>query len=381
MSHTVVYFTDSMEFGGAEQALLHLLAGLDRRRWRPILLHHPSVRLTPLLEGASSLGIELQAVPGMPLGRRGTMEISHFVRRLRTLRPAVFHAHLTWPLSCKYGLVGAILARVPAIIATLHLFVELPYGYSTRLQQRLMATQIQRYIAVSRHVSQRWQDTFQVPQQKFEVINNAIPLDSVQRHGDGKARAYYWGSESRPIVMTVARLDKQKGHTDLLQAASRIPDALFILVGDGPERPSLEKQIGELGLSDCVRLLGYRRDVSDLLESCDVFVLPSLYEGFPLSILEAMAAARPVIASAIAGNDEIVIDGQTGLLVPPANPIALAQAIETLLSDPALAQRLALAGQTRVYRDFSGASMVRRVTRIYEEALRAHGAAEPVYEG
>ena len=379
MSHTVVYFIDSIEFGGAEQALLHLLAGLDRRQWRPILLHHPSPRLARLVEGASSLGVELQAVPGMPLGKQGAIEIPHFVRRLRELRPAVFHAHLTWPLSCKYGMVGAILARIP-VVATLQLFVELPYSYSTRLQQRLIATQVHRYLAVSQHVSRRWHETFRIPLRKFDVINNAIPLDTFQRRRNGEARASLWGTECRPIVLTVARLDKQKGHRYLLQAATRIPEALFVFVGDGPERSGLEIQARELGLNDRVIFLGHRRDVIDLLESCDIFVLPSLYEGFPLSILEATAAGKPVIASAIAGNDEIISDSQTGLLVPAADPIALARAIETLLSDPALAQRLALAGRARLYREFAVDTMVQRVTRIYEEALHSPETARRAYE-
>jgi glycosyltransferase involved in cell wall biosynthesis len=375
MSHTVIYFTDSTEFGGAEQALLHLLAGLDRRQWRPILLHHRSTRLAPLLEGASNLGVELHAVPSLPLGKQGAIELPHFVRGLRALHPAVFHAHLTWPLSCKYGLVGAILARIPAVVATLHLFVELPYDYSTRLQQRLIATGVHRYIAVSRHVSQRWHEIFRIPQRKFDVINNAIPLDSFHFRGSGEARASLWGTECRPIILTVARLDRQKGHCYLLQAAARIPDALFVFVGDGPERPSLEIQARELGLSDRVIFLGYRHDVIDLLASCNLFVLPSLYEGFPLSILEAMAAGKPVIASAIAGNDEVIIDGQTGLLVPPADPIALAHAIETLLADPVLAKRLAFAGRERICREFSVSTMVEHVTRIYEEALHSRETA------
>ena len=380
MSHTVIYFTDSTEFGGAEQALLYLLAGLDRRHWRPVLFHHPSTQLAPLLEGAENLGIELQAVPGMPLGKQGASEIPRFVRRLQALRPAVFHAHLTWPLSCKYGLVGAILARIPAVVATLHLFVELPYDCSTRLQQRLIATRVHRYIAVSRHVSQRWHETFRIPQRKFDVIHNAIPPGSFQRRGNGEARASLWGTERRPIILTVARLDKQKGHCYLLQAAAKIPDALFVFAGDGPERLSLETQVRDLGLSDRVVFLGYRHDVVDLLDSCDLFVLPSLYEGLPLSILEAMAASKPVIASAIAGNDEVIIDGQTGLLVPPSAPIALAHAIEMLLSDPVLAQRLAFAGRERIYREFSVGTMVQRVTRIYEEALHSRETAQHAHE-
>lgn len=380
MNHTVIYFTDSVEFGGAEQALLHILAGLDRQRWQPILFHHPSTQLAPLLEGANRLGVELVAVPCMPPGWRGVIEIPHFIRRLRESCPEVFHAQLTWPLSCKYALVGAILARIPVVVATLHLFIELPYGYSMRIQQRLIATGVNRYIAVSRHIAQRWRETFQIPPRKIDVIYNAIPHDPFRSSRHSEVRAALWGAETRSIILTVARLNQQKGHRYLLQAATMIPNALFVFAGDGPERTRLETQAKELGLSDRVIFLGYRRDIADLLDSCDMFVLPSLYEGFPLSILEAMAAGKPVIASAIPGNDEVIFHNQTGFLVPPADPIALADAIQTMLSDPVRAQRLALAGQALVCQDFSVETMVRRITRIYEQALHLQEATRRSHE-
>jgi glycosyltransferase involved in cell wall biosynthesis len=127
-------------------------------------------------------------------------------------------------------------------------------------------------------------------------------------------------------------------------------------------------------VSDRVVFLGYRQDIPDLLASCDLFVLPSLFEGLPLSILEAMAAGKPVIASAIGGTDEAVLHGETGLLVPPADPTALAAAIHTVLSNPLLARRLAAAGKARVYRTFSAEAMVQRVTQTYEEILSSHEA-------
>src|SRR5687768_12365607 len=117
MTQTVVHFTDSPIFGGSEQAILVLLAGLDRRRWTPHLIHHPDSGLAPLVAGAQELGVQTWAVPRMR-GKSGLRYLPGFVRTLRAIRPAVFHAHLIQPLACTYPRLGAMLARVPAIIAT-----------------------------------------------------------------------------------------------------------------------------------------------------------------------------------------------------------------------------------------------------------------------
>jgi glycosyltransferase involved in cell wall biosynthesis len=156
---------------------------------------------------------------------------------------------------------------------------------------------------------------------------------------------------------------------------------LFVLAGDGDERAALESQCAVLGLQERVLFLGYQQDVPNLLAHCDLFVLPSLYEGLPLAILEAMAAAKPVIATAVGGTGEVVVDGETGLLVPPGDPTALAGAIRKLLSDPPFARRLAAAGNVLVQRSFSTEAMVRRVSQVYEDLLarpgRQSGKLEP----
>lgn len=374
MTRTVLYFTDSDGFGGAEQALLSLLRGLDRTRWRPLLFHHGEPGLAPLLEAARQLDVELYTVPRLPLGKEGALLTHHFVRQLHAVRPVVFHAHLVWPLACKYGLVSAILARVPAIVATTHLFVELPYTLATRLQQRLLAYGIGRYIAVSHGVATRFQQTFQIPPHKFAVIHNAVAIPSCGRQRQQSlqpagATATVQAADKPPIILTLARLDQQKGHQYLLQAAALVPEALFLLAGDGPERANLEAQAQALGVAARVHFLGYRTDTAALLAGCDLFVLPSLFEGLPLAVLEAMAAEKPVIATAIAGTGEAITHGETGLLVPPADPAALAQAIRHLLGEPLLAQRLAQAAKARAQQEFSVATMVQRVTQVYEGLL------------
>ncbi len=366
MARTVVYFTDTIGFGGAEQALLTLLAGLDRECWRPVLAYHSSPNITPLLEGAARLHVELWSVPRMHDGREGASRVWAFARELHARRPTVFHAHLTWPLACKFGLVGAIMARVPAIVATVQLFVEFPLDLSIFVQQRLIYACVGRYIAVSQHVTQRLLQKLRWPARKVQVIHNCVAATMVD------CMAYDTKREGPPIILTVARLDEQKGHRYLLEAAVQVPEAQFILAGDGPLRASLEAQARSLGLEGRVHFLGYRSDIPDLLAGCDVFVLPSLYEGLPLSILEAMSVGKPVIATQIGGTNEAVIPSETGLLIPPANPAALAAAIRAILSDQSLAQRLALAGRYRVEREFSAAAMVQQVTNVYAELLARH---------
>ena len=377
MTRTVVYFTDSTAFGGAEQSLLNLLGGLDRRAWRPVLSFHAGAGVEPLWLGARSLDIAAVPVPPLPADRRGAARIPSFVRQLAALRPDVFHAHLTWPLACKWALLGAAVARVPAIVTTLHLFVELPYTRRIRLEQRLLRTRIHRHIAVSRAVAARWRAVFGVSDHKIRVVHNGIPLESFSPAAGRTVHVPGVDASSAPVVLNVARLDVQKGQGYLLQAAARVPGAVFLLVGDGPDRATLEAQARELRLGNRAVFLGHRRDIPDLLARCDLFVLPSLWEGLPLSILEAMAAGKPVIATSVGGTPEAITQGETGLLVPPADPGALAAAIQAVLADPGLAARLAAAGRARVYREFSVDTMVRGVTAIYDELLDgAETAAE-----
>jgi glycosyltransferase involved in cell wall biosynthesis len=167
----------------------------------------------------------------------------------------------------------------------------------------------------------------------------------------------------------VARLDEQKGHRYLLEAAVEIPEAVFVLVGDGPERAALEKQVHQLKLEDRVLFFGFRNDIQNWLSACDLFVLPSLYEGLPIAVLEAMAAGKPVIATDIPGNREAVVDGLTGCLVAPQDPRSLAVAIRSLLADSALRKRMGQAGREIVSQKFSMKEMVRQVTEVYTECL------------
>jgi glycosyltransferase involved in cell wall biosynthesis len=147
-----------------------------------------------------------------------------------------------------------------------------------------------------------------------------------------------------------------------------------LIVGDGPERQEIESAVHALGLETAVRLCGPRRDIPDLLARCDVFALSSRSEGGPISVLEAMAAGLPVVASDVGGVGEIVVDQQTGLLVPPGDPDALAAALERLLADPALRHRLGAAGRERAAQRFSLGALRAAHLELYARELARHGA-------
>ena len=370
MIRSVAHFIDTEAFGGAERALLDLVRGLDRRLWRQVLFHHDTPGLRPLLDGVSAAGIECLAVEPMR-GPAGLVAVGRFARTLRTRRPDVFHAHLNWPLACSGGILAAALTHVPAVVATVQLFSEMPRALTIPIQRWLVTRLVGRYIAVSRAMCRDIEQRLHVPSSRIRAVPNGVALDAFETIQPVGAcvRTAMAGRTDLSIVLTFARLDQQKGLRHLLRAAVDVPEAAFVIAGEGPDRTALEAEARLLGVSDRVSFIGFRSDTPALLANADLFVLPSLIEGLPLSVLEAMAAGRPVVATAVPGTDEIVRHGVTGLLVPPADPRALAAAIRQMLSDRALAGRLAHAGRDRVRHEFSSNSTARSVMAVYDELL------------
>lgn len=369
MAPTVYYFTDAQAFGGAERALLMLLETVNREDWSPTLLHHPDPTGLQLAECAQAIDIPTRPVPRLPLGALGARRVPRLVRDLRVSAPAVFHAHLSWPLAAKYPLAAAVAARVPGIVATVHLVPEFTLDRSNRLQLQILSRFVGRYVAVSEDVSRRLHRDLGWPAAKIDVIYNGVRLGEFTGTTDPQLRLELCRGRPGPLFLTVARLDAQKGHDVLLRAAALVPGVQFALAGEGPERSSLEEFTAELGLGDRVRFLGSRTDVPALLATADAFVLSSHVEGSPLAILEAMAAGKPVIATAIGGTDEVVEHGQTGLLVPQGDVEALAAAMRELAEDSALRMRLGAMARVRAEQQFSVERSTAQTTKIYEELL------------
>ncbi|HEX5592928.1 MAG TPA: glycosyltransferase [Solirubrobacterales bacterium] len=376
MARSIFFYTDSPVLGGAENAMLMLLESLDREEWEPTLLLDDRPGAEVLAGRAAALGVPVRLVGPLPLGLGGAREVPALARLLRHERPEVFHAHMSSPVACKWGLAAAVAARVPAVLGTVQVGGYEPPDRSAYWQLRGLARGVDRYLAVSREIAGELVEGLGWPAEKIEVVYNAVDLARVEVEAPPGLREQLGGSETRALVLTPARLDAQKGHDVLLEAMPQVPDATFLFAGEGPERERLETLAAQLGIADRVRFLGRREDVPQLLAACDVFALPSLYEGSSLAVLEAMAAGIPIVSSAIGGTEELIEDGRSGLLVKPGDSEALAAALRRALGDPELRKSLTARARERVEAGLTREAMASRVEGVYRELLGAAPSAD-----
>jgi len=245
-------------------------------------------------------------------------------------------------------------------------------GY--RLLYRLLASQVDGFIAVSDEVRQAIIRQIGPIQDKIFTVCNAVDSKSFERPGDKTALCDQLGlAPHSRLVVTVGRLTEQKGHCYLIDAATSVvslhPDTHFLFIGDGELRGELQRQAQQAGLSENVHFLGIRKDVPDLLAAADLFVLPSLWEGLSVALLEAMAAGKPIVATAVSGTTQAMTHGETGLIVPSCDSRALADAINQLLSDPAQAQALGQAAKQHVVANYSAQKQAHEHLALYRRLL------------
>jgi glycosyltransferase involved in cell wall biosynthesis len=376
VAQSIFFYTDSRVLGGAENAMFMLLRSLDRSEWESTLLLEDDEAVAPLAARAAELGLTVRRIPPMPLGLGGARRVPALVRLLRRKRPDVFHAHMSSPVACKWGLAAAVAARVPAVLGTVQVGAYEPPNRSAYWQLRALARRVDRYFAVSREIAAELVGALGWPAEKVEVLYNAVDVERTAVAPPPGLREQLGGSEIRPLVLTPARLNAQKGHEALLGAIAEVPEALFLLAGDGPERGRLEALAAELGVADRVRFLGRREDIPQLLAACDVFALPSLYEGSSLAVLEAMAAGIPIVSSAIGGTDELIDDGRSGLLVPPGDAAALAAALRRVLGHPQLRENFAARARERVDAGLRREQNAERVAGVYRGLLGEPGSRQ-----
>ena len=370
MTRTVVHYSDSATFGGTERAILRLMAAMDRSRWSLTLVHHPDAPVA-LVDGASAIGAithEVRRVRGkLDLGA-----LSAFAAQVRSIAPSVFHAHLHWPLACKYGIAAAASVRVPAIVATAQLHVDIDRAGFVDFQHRMVSQLVSRYIAVSREVAGHLVRRFHVPDAKIVVIPNAF--DEAEIAAGVAHPATDWPvAAGRKAVLVLARLEREKGVDVAIDAIAHVPDVDLVIAGAGSCRAALEAKVTQLGLGDRVHFLGQRSDPASLLACADSFVLPSYVEGLPLSVLEAMAAGVPVIATDIGGTREAIENERTGLLVTPGDSSALASAIQRTFAAPNQTAERTSAAREIVFREFTSRTVAGRTQTLYDSLLSPAG--------
>ena len=311
---------------------------------------------------------------------RGKLAPGMVVRLVRLIRErgiSLLHTH--GHKSDVLGLVAARITGIP-VVATAHGYHEaLRRIRFYRVLDVIAFRGFARVIAVS-EAFRRELIGMGVPASKVVTIHNAIDAEafrlSASEQGPTVLRRLGLSQNDR-VVSNVARLIPEKGHFDFLRAAERVarrfPSVRFLVVGEGSLRPDLENLAAEMGLSDRVRFLGHRRDVATLMQISEVVVLSSIREYFGNVLVEAAAMSKPVIATGVGGVPEIVVDGQTGLLVPPGDPLALAQAMERVLGDPDRASGMGRRAMALIEDRFSVASVAQATAEVYRDVLGGAG--------
>ena len=355
----VVHLVTTIEFGGLEKVVLDLV----RRRARETFEMH-----VMCLETAGALAPRFAelGIPVETIGRPGDWYWQRVVRlalRLRALRPRVLHTHNPGPH--LHGALAARLARVPVLVHTKHGRNRVERRI-VRIINRFAASRSDCVVAVSDDAAAVSRDIERVPSVKIRTIHNGVDLDHYAYRGPRAGR-----TDLRAV--TVARLDPVKDQATLLRAlrliVDREPSFSVDVIGDGPARSELEALRAELHLERHCRFHGFQDDVRPFLAQADVFVLTSISEGIPLTLLEAMATGLPGIATDVGGNREVIVPGETGYLVPPRSPAAFAEAVLRLRTEPAELDRLGLGSRRRVEEEFSLAVMVARYEALYQDLL------------
>lgn len=368
----VFHMVDSLKLGGSENQVVQLACRLNSSR------HCVTVGCLRL-EGAyvgelrrAGIPVVQFPLPGGLLHPGSVLQLFRLARFLRRRQFGVVHTHDLW--SNLVGVPAAWLARVPIIISSrrdlAHFWWYTPWRRTILRRVQNLGTFVLANSEAVRDFLVK-EDSFRPD--KIRVIRNAVDFERFSRARGEREKLFPGLRREHKLVVLVGNMNLLvKGHSYLIEAARTIchmlPETRFIFIGDGRQRPKLEQQVQESGLQENFLFLGHRNDVPELLSACDLSVLPSTAEGLPNAVLEAQAAGLAVVASAVGGTPETIEDGVTGLLVPPRDPGALAQAILRLLQDAELARRVARAGQERVRTSFSFDRLLRETRELYKEA-------------
>jgi glycosyltransferase involved in cell wall biosynthesis len=361
----------SLAIGGTEKLVYDIVHRLDKRIVFPVVC---------CLDEFGQLGEELQQEgyqlymlkrkPGIDWGLIQRLSVVIRQEQIDVINAQqytpYFYALLT-SLSLKFSLS----AQAPRLVFTEH---GIPYPYKKRLKRLifnpLLCAFADEIITISEHTKSNLIEYEHFPARRMKVIYNGVDLRQYSQRIDKDAKKHSLGiSSEMNVIGIVSRLDPVKNHAMLFRAFNMVleqcPQTTLLIVGDGPERQHLQALVETLGIVNNTLFLGFRKDIHEILPVFDVFVLPSFSEGMPVTLIEAMGAGIPVVATNVGGNPEVVKDQETGYLVENDNEQELAEKLITLLQDHETRQKMGRAGQQRAYTVFSLDKMVDTYTKLY----------------
>lgn len=352
--------------GGAEEMVLNLVTHLPKR-FEPVIVCLNSAG--PIGEEIRKTGVEFHVL-GVTPGWRRPFDVIDIERKLTMLQADIVHTFLL--TASLYGRLAAMLARVPIIIGTEVNIYEQKNPWHIKAERWLMG-KTDRVVVSAESVRDFYVKQVGADRERIDVVYNAVDWAQLQSTaGRDEIRAGFGVPPGVPLAGIIARLTEQKAHTHLFQSMAATPglESLHLLVvGDGHLRPQLEQQVADLKIQDRVHFLGARRDLGNILSAIDIFAMPSLWEGLPLSMVLAMGAGLPVVATRVAGIPEVVHDGETGLLIPPADPAALGAALVTLVRSPELRAGMGAAARAFVTPRFGVDGYLASITALYDRLL------------
>jgi sugar transferase (PEP-CTERM/EpsH1 system associated) len=370
----VMHLVHRLTFAGMEAGVLKLANGFDRAVVHPSICSCcPADFIKERLRSDVAL-FEMNRRAGNDIGF-----VMKLARLLRTERPDILHTH-AWGTLVE-GVVAARLASVPIIVHGEH--GTLQTSRRAILAQRFLWKRVDQVLSVSSRLTEQMAATIGFPADRIQTIRNGVDAVRFTPDRRTRARAQFGFAPADLVIGTVGRLEPVKGQRSFITALAAMSGRgqafTAIIVGDGALREELGRQAADLGVDRMLRFLGKRLDVEDVMACLDVFVLSSTSEGLSNTILEAMASGVPVIATQVGGAAELVADGVTGLLVPPAAPEALSRAMSALAGDRDRRLSMGRAGRARAVAEFSLAAMIRSYEDLYvslvKRRLREAGAA------
>lgn len=370
----ILLYTDTPQIGGAELQMLLLSRFLNKNLFTPIIAVSNYPQLDNWCENLKKEGIKV-----IRMKVKHKHDPSHYFLLKKIIKEEqidILHINLWNPASCRYGYAAGAHTKTKIVVTEHDPFQLSPIK---NIFKKHWLKQVLKIVAISKENEKHLKEAYPLQKEKVELIYNGIDttwwesqllrftIEDLKRI----KKEIFHAHEDTFIIITIAELHERKGIKYLIEAMPKVIEKYqnlkLVIAGEGKDRSNLQNQIKKLDIEKNVELLGKKRDIAKLLKSSNIFVLPSRREAFGLVNLEAMITPLPVIASNVGGIKEIIIDGKTGILVPPENPESISKALLLLIEHPEIRKTLAEEGEKRVKKYFDAELMAENFEKLYSK--------------